>query len=61
MGGVMNSLPSDWNSLSFKQGWVCPKCASVMAPTMMMCFYCKPKKVINYGVLINEVKNVDKT
>ena len=23
-------------------GWQCPKCSAVMAPAMMMCFYCKP-------------------
>lgn len=36
----MTNLPGTYQPMS--TGWVCPKCSAVMAPTMMMCFYCKP-------------------
>ncbi len=34
---------------SYRQGWVCPKCGSVYAPTWYTCTRCKPKGSLTYG------------
>lgn len=37
-----NYLPmQNWN---IQQGWQCPVCKSVMAPTQPFCVFCSPKK-----------------
>jgi len=28
-------------------GWLCPQCKAIMAPAITMCFYCRPKIIID--------------
>lgn len=36
----MTNLPGTYQATN--TGWIFPKCSAVMAPAMMICFYCKP-------------------
>lgn len=38
------------NGQFYQQGWVCPKCGSVMSPTQPFCIFCQPKNIQNIQV-----------
>ena len=40
----LNTLYPGYVQYSMQYGWVCPKCGAVMAPAMVYCVFCQPKK-----------------
>ena len=40
----MNNYQLGHYQLHIQQGWQCPQCKAVMAPSAMMCWFCTPKK-----------------
>ena len=36
-------------NFGFAQGWLCPKCGAVLAPTQNYCVFCAPDPIIPNG------------
>ena len=42
---AITDLPFGWpDYTAIQQGWQCPACLRVYAPSVMMCHYCPPKR-----------------